>query len=76
MTSLGGASAQPGLGAQLEAQRGELSAKRIAAPRAHTEPGMERYKGESTDRGAHLLAPGLPGSGDQNGLSKPKGPQP
>lgn len=44
MTSLGGASAQPGLGAQRGALRGELSAEQIAVPRAHTAPAMERYK--------------------------------
>lgn len=46
MTSLGGASAKPGRGAQ----RGELSAEPRAAPRAHTVPGMERYKGEGAGR--------------------------
>lgn len=44
MTSLGGASAQPGLGAQRGALRGELSAEQIAVRRAHTAPAMERYK--------------------------------
>lgn len=40
MTSLGGASAQPGLGTQ----RRERRAEPIAAPRAHAVAGMERYK--------------------------------
>jgi hypothetical protein len=47
VTSLGGASAQRGRGAQRGVQRGELSAEPIAA---HTVPGMERYKGEGAGR--------------------------
>lgn len=76
VTSLGGASAQPGLGTQ----RRERRAERIAALRAHAVAGMERYKGEgagrtSLFRGKRAGACRLD-SGDQNGLSTMKGPQP
>lgn len=59
MTSLGGASAQPGLGAQRGALSGELSAEQIAVRRAHTAPAMERYKGEGAGRTYLLRVSGI-----------------